>query len=75
MEDRHRRKAHRGAKVGVGQNILERAIQHLYHMELSCDVTVAKPRTTELLVDVAEFRPKRDAAAVANCNFQDIPSG
>ena len=62
----------RGAKVRVGQNILERAVQHLYPLELSCDVTVTKPRTTELRVDVAEFRPKRDAAAVANCHIQDI---
>ena len=62
----------RGAKVRVGQSVLERAIQHLYPLELSCDVAVTKPKSTELRVDVPEFKPKRDAAAIANCRIQDI---
>ena len=66
----------RGAKLRVGQNTLERAVQHLYPMELSCDVAVktpeSRPRETELRADVPEFRPKRNAAAIAECRIQDI---
>ena len=66
----------RGAKLRVGQNTLERAVQHLYPMELSCDVAVktpeSRPRETELRADVPEFRPKRNAAAIAECQIQDI---
>jgi hypothetical protein len=64
----------RGAKLRVGQNTLERAVQHLYPMELSCDVAVKtpRPRETELRADVPEFRPKRNAAAIAECRIQDI---
>ena len=62
----------RGAKVRVGQRVLEKAIQHLYPLELSCDVAVTRPKSTKLRVDVPEFKPKRDAAAIANCRIQDI---
>jgi hypothetical protein len=45
-------------------------------MELSCDVAVktpeSRPRETELRADVPEFRPKRNAAAIAECRIQDI---
>lgn len=66
----------RGAKVRVGQSTLERAVQHLYPMELSCDATIktdeSTPRTTELRADVPEFRPKRNAAAIAECRIKDM---
>ena len=49
----------RGAHLLTGNgNVLERAIQHLYPLELSCDVNPARP----LNPNVPEFRPRRMAA-------------
>ena len=67
----------RGAELRVGaERTLERAVQHLYPMELSCDTATktsdSRSKTTQLNADVPEFRPKRNAAAVAECRIQDI---
>lgn len=62
----------RGAKVRVGQSVLERAIQHLYPIELSYDATMTRPRPIELRADVPELKPRRDAAAIAKCRIQDM---
>ncbi|XP_028410372.1 uncharacterized protein LOC114532993 [Dendronephthya gigantea] len=61
----------RGARLRVGQSNIERAVQHLYPMELSCDAEL-KPATSKLRADVPEFRPKRNAAAIAECRIKDI---
>ena len=55
----------RGAKVRTGKGVLERPIQHLYPLELSCDRYL--PRPTDLNPDAAEFnpRPQRLAAVAA----------
>jgi hypothetical protein len=64
----------RGTEVRVGaERTLERAVQHLYPLELSCD-TDKKSKTT-LNVDVPEFRPMGNAAAVAKCRIQDTMDG
>ncbi|XP_028415662.1 uncharacterized protein LOC114539025 [Dendronephthya gigantea] len=60
-----------GARLQVGQSNIERAVQHLYPMELSCDAEL-KPATSKLRADVPEFRPKRNAAAIAECRIKDI---
>ena len=62
----------RGAEPRVrAQRTLERAVQHLYVMELSCDTATKthewRSKTTQLNADVTEFQPKRNAAAVAEC--------
>eukprot|EP00112_Aurelia_sp_Birch-Aquarium-sp1_P023331 Seg6901.3 transcript_id=Seg6901.3/GoldUCD/mRNA.D3Y31 product="hypothetical protein" protein_id=Seg6901.3/GoldUCD/D3Y31 len=60
----------RGAKLRAGKSTLERAVQHLYPLELQCDnatVTTA----TELNADAREFRPRRDAAAIATLRMKD----
>ena len=58
------------------ERTLERAVQYLYPMELSCDTATKTPdsrsKTTQLNAGVPEFRPKRNAAAVAECHIQDI---
>ena len=66
-----------GAELRVGaERTLERAVQHLYPIELSYDTVTKTPelrsKTTQLNGDVPEFRPKRSAAAVAECRIQDI---
>ena len=69
----------RGAELRVGaQRTLERAVQQLYPLELSCDVATkrpeARPKTSQLKADVPEFRPRRNAAVVAECRIQDMVS-
>lgn len=53
----------RAAKLRTGRSQLERAIQHLYPLEISCDE--AAPAPAQLNPEAAAFRPRRDAAAAA----------
>ena len=58
----------RAVHLRVGKSNLERPVQHLYPLELSCDRSVVKPAIT-LNADVREFIPKRAAATSArDCN-------
>ena len=50
----------RGAKLRAGRSYLERPVQHLYPMELSCDSAEAPV-----------FRPSRDAAVAARARTKD----
>ena len=54
----------RGAKLKTNNGILERAVQHLYPMELHCDLKTNDK--AELNAKAPEFRPKRHAALVSN---------
>ena len=60
----------RGAKLRAGRSYLERPVQHLYPMELSCDRTTAMPRAT-LSAEAPVFRPSRDAAVAARARIED----
>ena len=60
----------RGAKLRAGRSYLERPVQHLYPMELSCDRTTAMPRAT-LSAEAPVFRPSRDAAVAARARIKD----
>ena len=59
----------RAAKVRTRKTVLERAIQHLYPLELSCD---RSKDATPLNPTAPPFRPRRDAAAAAELRIQDI---
>ena len=59
-----------GAKLPAGRSYLERPVQHLYPMELSCDRTTATPRAT-LSAEAPVFRPSRDAAVAARARIKD----
>ena len=48
-------------------SLLERAVQHLYPLELSFDMK----QSTVLNAEIKEFRPQRNAAAIANICMQD----
>jgi hypothetical protein len=61
----------RGVKVRVGEKQLERAVQHLFPLELSCD-RKKKPELTELDPKAEIFRPKRRAALDASQLVQEI---
>ena len=60
----------RGAKIRTPNGNLERAVQHLYPIEVSCDL---RPTIT-LNPDTPIFHPRRtrDAAAAARVRMQDI---
>ena len=60
----------RAAKMRAGKGVMERAVQHLYPLELSVD---RKPMASSSLNPVAPaFRPTRAAAATANELIQGI---
>eukprot|EP00112_Aurelia_sp_Birch-Aquarium-sp1_P013008 Seg2741.1 transcript_id=Seg2741.1/GoldUCD/mRNA.D3Y31 product="hypothetical protein" protein_id=Seg2741.1/GoldUCD/D3Y31 len=54
----------RAAKLRAGKSYLERAVQQLYPLELSCDVTKQRVQD-QLNPEARAFRPRRRAAADA----------
>ena len=60
----------RGARLRAGKSHIERAVQHIYPLELSCDKRLPGP--PRLNLDAAAFRPRRDAAVVARLRVQGI---
>ena len=60
----------RGAKLRAGKGVLERAVQMLYPLELSCGIKNPKPT---LRAQAPEFRPTRNTAAIARLRIQDTP--
>ena len=54
----------RGAKLRAGKSHLERAIQHLYPLELTCDRQTKGPGN-ELNPDATEFAPQRETRRAA----------
>jgi hypothetical protein len=60
----------RAVKLHAGKSYLERPIQHLYPLELSCDRREANPVVLD--PEAPPFRPKRDAAVAAELRNNDI---
>ena len=60
----------RAATLRCGKYTLQRAVQQLYPLELSCD-TQKEVDSTVLNADAREFRPKRDAAEAARLQISD----
>ena len=56
----------RGAKLRAGKGVLERAVQQVYPLELSCDRTDAR-----LNPEAELYRPRRDAAVAARLRIAD----
>lgn len=61
----------RAAKLRAGKSFLERPVQHLYPLELSCDRTNATI-PAPLNADAPTFRPRRNAAVAATLHIQDL---
>ena len=59
----------RGVKLQSGERTLERPIQLVYPLELACDAAAIP---TKLDVKAREFRPRRNAAAVAEARTQEL---
>ena len=62
----------RGARLRAGPSHLERPIQHLYPLELSCDKENVQRNMTPLDPTAPVFRPRRDAAAAASLRIQEV---
>ena len=65
----------RAVKLRAGKRYLERAVQQLYPLELSCDragETTATALNSTLNPEATHFRPRRDAAVAAGLRIQDI---
>ena len=62
----------RGARLRAGRSHLERPIQHLFPLELSCDRENVQRDTTPLNPTAPVFRPRRDAAVAARFRMQEV---
>lgn len=61
----------RGVKLRAGKGHLQRAVQQLYPLELSCDITA--PVIKDVLNAKAPvFKPQRDAAVAAKIRIQEM---
>ena len=60
----------RGARLHTGKFCVERAVQHLYPLELSCDRQLPAP--VRMNPEVAPFPPRRNAAVAARLRLQEI---
>ena len=56
------------------RSVIERAVQFLYPIELSCDSVVEQTKKVELNPEASEFRakPKRDAATAAELRIKEL---
>ena len=63
----------RAAKLRAGKTILERAVQQLYPLELSCDRETVVTQA-QLNPNARTFIPRRDAAVVARYRIQEVQS-
>lgn len=61
-----------GARLRACRSHIERPIQHLYTLELSCNRDGVKGTTTTLDPGAPAFRPRRDAAVTAKLQMQDL---
>ena len=63
----------RGAKLRAGKSCLERPVQHLYPLELSCDKPTEFERGRSVLnPEASAWRPRRDAAVAAELRVKNI---
>lgn len=59
----------RGAKPRTPKLVIERPVQHLYPLELTCDMTAAP---VALKPTVPAFGPRRNAAGTAKARIQEL---
>ena len=59
----------RGAKLRTPKSVIEVPVQHLYPLELSCDMRAAP---APLNTTVVAFRPQRNAAVAARARIQEL---
>ena len=62
----------RAAKLRAGKAFLERPVQHLYPLELSCDAAKPVNEPPELNPETQPVRARRDAAVAAQLRIRDV---
>ena len=63
----------RAAKLRVGTSCIERAVQHLFPLELCCDCgRDGMDDPTLLRAEAPMFQPSRDAVIAANLRIRDL---
>ena len=67
----------RSVKLRIPKSHIERPIQHLYPLELHCDIEKSTSKSKnishkKLNVDAKEYRPQRTAAAIAEMQTRNI---
>ena len=62
----------RAAKLRAGKAFLERPVQHLYPLELSCDAAKPVSEPPELNPETQPVRARRDAAVAAQLRIRDV---
>ena len=67
-----RDKVVRGVLLRATKSCLERPLQHLYPLELSCDMPPKPKENTTLDAQAPKFRPKRRAAEAARALFKNV---
>ena len=61
----------RGAKLWTLKSVIERPVQHLYPLALTCDMAVGTAPAA-LNPTVQGFRPCRNAAVAAGARIQEL---
>ena len=60
-----------GAKLSTPKSVTEHPVQHLYPLELTCDMAV-ETAPAALNPTVPAFRPRRNAAVAARARIQEL---
>lgn len=60
----------RGVQLKTSKGVIERPVQHLYPLELQCELPVGARQ--QLNPDAKTFRPTRAAAAAATARIKEI---
>ena len=61
----------RGAKLRTPKSVMERPVQFLYPLELTCDMAV-EAALPALNPTLPAFRPRRNAAVAARARIQEL---
>ena len=60
----------RAVRPRAGKTYLEKVVQHLYPLEMSCDIAPSTKEPT-MNVNAEEFRPRRNASDLANDGMEE----
>ena len=61
----------RAVQLKTANGMLERPVQHLYPLELDCDL-MTRAESQRLNPDTPNFLPRRDAAAEARLRMEQV---
>ena len=61
----------RAVRLRAGKSYLEKVVQHLYPLEMSCDIAPSTKEPT-MNANAEEFRPRRNASEIARIRIIDL---